>query len=258
MNCSVDELSVDPSYQRSIDNPTSRALIKKIAREWDWSLFQLLVVSRRPDGELYVVDGQHRLEAARLRGDLRDLPCSVYDFRLVSHEADAFVALNQQRKPLTRLDLFKGAVIGGGDTTANHILALITGAGLTLAPHTNYACFKPGQIAAIGGICKAYKMAGPDITARALAVLANAYRGEVLRFAGTIFPAIVATIVDLKLPRAADDLLEVTVSGLTQLEWAEEINRTAVQKGIGRPTAAAQALIEVYLEAASEDGVAAA
>ena len=114
MNCTVGELSVDPSYQRSIDNPSSRALIKKIAREWDWSLFQLLVVSRRPTGELYVVDGQHRLEAARLRGDLHDLPCSVYDFQFVAHEADAFVALNQQRKPLTRLDLFKGAVTGGG------------------------------------------------------------------------------------------------------------------------------------------------
>ena len=114
MNCSLAELNVDCSYQRSIDSPSSRALIKRIAGEWDWSLFQLLVVSRRPDGELYVVDGQHRLEAARMRGDLHDLPCSVYDFRLVSHEADAFVALNQQRKPLTRLDLFKGSVIGGG------------------------------------------------------------------------------------------------------------------------------------------------
>lgn len=113
MNCTIGELRVDASYQRSIDNGKSRALIRKIARTWDWSLFQLLVVSRRPDGELYIVDGQHRWEAARLRRDLYDLPCSVYDFASVGDEATAFVALNQERKPLGALDLFKAAVEGG-------------------------------------------------------------------------------------------------------------------------------------------------
>ena len=114
MNCTIGELNVDPSYQRSVENGPSRVLIRKIAREWDWSLFQLLVVSRRPDGALYVVDGQHRLEAARLRRDLYDLPCSVYDFATTGDEADAFVAINQQRKPLGALDLFRAAVEGGG------------------------------------------------------------------------------------------------------------------------------------------------
>ena len=253
MNCTLEELGVDPSYQRSIDNPSSRALIKKIAHEWDWSLFQLLVVSRRPSGDLYVVDGQHRLAAATLRGDLHDLPSSVYDFQHVSHEADVFVALNRQRKPLTRLDLFKGAVAGGGDTDANHVLALITTAGLTLAPHTNYATFKPGQISAIGNIAKAFRMSGPDITGRALNVLSRAYEGEVLRFAGTIFPAIVGTITNLKLPPEADELLEVVISGLTQAEWAEEFTAAALRQGTARPAAAIAAMTEIYLEAAQEE-----
>jgi ParB-like chromosome segregation protein Spo0J len=69
---------------------------------WDWSLCQPLAVAKRDDGGLMVVDGQHRLEAARLRGDIEDLPCVVTAYRNAGDEAAAFVALNQQRRPLAR------------------------------------------------------------------------------------------------------------------------------------------------------------
>lgn len=253
MNCTIGELQVDPAYQRGTDNGTSRALIRKIAREWDWSLFQLLVVSRRPDGGLYVVDGQHRWEAARLRRDLYDLPCSVYDFPSVAEEAAAFVALNQQRKPLGALDLFRAAVEGGGDAGAIEVMRLITQAGLSLAGHTNFTAWKPGQISNISGIRKAHKMHGPDVTGRALRLLASAFEGEVLRYGGTLFPGIVTTIAELKLPRDADELLEVSLSGLSQAEWAEEIAHVAARHAIHRTRAAARALTEIYLEAAGEE-----
>jgi hypothetical protein len=51
----------------------SQALIRQIARHWDWDLCLPLVVSRRADGSLYVIDGQHRLAAARIRGDIDHL-----------------------------------------------------------------------------------------------------------------------------------------------------------------------------------------
>lgn len=101
-------------------------------------------------------------------------------------------------------------------------------------------------------------MHGPDITGRALGLMARAFEGEVLRYGGTLFPGIVAAIAELKLPRAADELLEVAISGLSQAEWAEEIAHVAARKAIHRTTAAAQALIEIYLEAAGEDEEAAA
>lgn len=101
-------------------------------------------------------------------------------------------------------------------------------------------------------------MVGPDITGRALVVLSRAYAGEVLRFAGAIFPAIVGAIVDLKLTRDVDELLEVTISGLTQEEWAQEFARTAARDGISRPAAAIKAITEVFLEAAGDEGQAVA
>lgn len=67
------ELSVDQSYQRSIDNEGSRRLIASIAANFDWRLCAPLVVSRRSDGSKVIIDGQHRWAAAVRRGDLLQL-----------------------------------------------------------------------------------------------------------------------------------------------------------------------------------------
>src|SRR5947207_2595614 len=78
--CAPGELAVDASYQRGLEDTRSRDLIKRIAAHWNWDLCQPLVVARRQGGALYVIDGQHRLEAARQRGDIAQLPCVVLDY----------------------------------------------------------------------------------------------------------------------------------------------------------------------------------
>lgn len=55
----LDRLSVDGAYQRSTDNEASRRLIAGIASKFDWRLCAPLVVSRRGDHELVIIDGQH-------------------------------------------------------------------------------------------------------------------------------------------------------------------------------------------------------
>ena len=59
----LDELHIDESYQRSLQNH-----VKIIARDWNPTKCDPLKINFREDGNLYVWDGQHRLEAARLRG----------------------------------------------------------------------------------------------------------------------------------------------------------------------------------------------
>ena len=63
------ELTVDYSYQRTIDNEGSRRLITSIAANFDWRLCVPLVVSRRMDGTKVIIDGQHRWAAAVRRGE---------------------------------------------------------------------------------------------------------------------------------------------------------------------------------------------
>lgn len=122
------DLHLDDSYQRSIDIGPSQKLVRKIAVNWDWGLCQPLIVAKRDDGSLWVVDGQHRLAAARLRPDIYDLPCVVVHSAAASDEAAMFVALNQQRRPLTALDLFRasleaGAYLGAGAQVQDMVLS---------------------------------------------------------------------------------------------------------------------------------------
>lgn len=185
------ELQVDHQYQRSLEARASQRLINKLAQHWNWDLCQPLVVSRRSEGELYVIDGQHRWEAAKMRGDIAQLPCVVVEYRSAADEAASFVNLNQQRRPLSKLDLFKAAV-ASEDKQACAILEAMEYAGLMLAPHQNYISWKPGMVSNIGGIEASWRDHGPEVTGEALQALAQGFSGQVLRYAGTIFPGIAA------------------------------------------------------------------
>jgi hypothetical protein len=193
----IGALRLDPAYQRSTDNGPSRSLILRLANEWDWRLCQPLAVARRVDliERLFVIDGQHRLEAARLRGDIAELPCTVADYSSVAEEADGFVRMNRNRKALSRLDLYK-ASLQSGDPHAAAINEALAEAGLTMAPHSNNLSWKPGMVGNIGGIEASWREYGPEATRLALRMLGEAFAGQVLSYAGTIFPGIAAIVAD--------------------------------------------------------------
>lgn len=214
------ELQIDPGYQRSILQANSQTLIRRIAQFWDWGLCQPLAVARRDDGTLMVVDGQHRLEAARLRRDIAHLPCVITSYANAGDEAAAFVALNQQRRPLTALDLFKAAV-AAEDEAALAILKLLKDNGLSVAPHMNYISWKPGMVSNIPGIKRSYRVHGPKTTSAALEALSRGFHGLVLRYAGSIFPGLCDFIAEeIRVGRVVDRTkIADTLGSLTQKEW---------------------------------------
>ena len=237
----VGELQIDPSYQRAIDTGPSQSLIRKIAMYWDWGLCQPLAVSRRPDGALTIVDGQHRASAAKLRGDIPHLPCVITAYSSAGDEAAAFVALNQMRRPLSALDLFKAAV-AAEDTEALLILDCLTSAGLSLAPHSNYTAW--GAVQNVGGLRECLRGKGERVLRGSLLVLAAAYGGEVLRYAGTIFPGVAHVVDDaLRLRSSSKEILEQfapIIAAKTQVQWARDIQRLSGETGCARRDAAKQ------------------
>lgn len=234
--CRPDELRIDPAYQRDIANGASQSLVRKIAMYWNWDLCQPLVVARRTDfiDRLFVIDGQHRLEAARQRRDIEQLPCVILNFESVADEAASFVHLNQQRRPLTKLDVFKAAV-ASGDTEANAIVAAMTDAGLSIAPHQNYISWKPGMVANIGGMENAWRSHGAKVAETAMRALAQGFLGQVLRYAGTIFPGVVAVCADEIGERgvfeeARFERFLTTLGRRSQQEWRAEIARIRAEE----------------------------
>lgn len=239
--CLPDQLEIDPRYQRSIENGESQALIADIALNWHWGRAQVLTVSRR-DGKLYVVDGQHRLAAAKLRGDIQQLPCLIEDFTDVAEEAALFNDLNDKRRPVSAIDKFRAALVAG-DAECIAIGAALERAGLTLAPHSNPTSWKPGQLANIGGIKAAWNTHGPAATELAMSVMAEAFCGQVLSYAGTIFPGLAAVCVGRGGEGVIDDAalarLLKALASQSQQEWRTWILMDMASSGVGRVAAAA-------------------
>lgn len=103
-------ISADRDYQRKI----SEGKVTRIAAEWSWIGCGALLVAYRPDSnEYFVMDGQHRLEAAKRRSDITSLPCMVFEIDDIKEESSGFYRANVERKPLTFSAKFNALLIAG-------------------------------------------------------------------------------------------------------------------------------------------------
>lgn len=185
----LDRLSVDPAYQRATDGPASRRIIRRMIQEWNWSLCQPLSVSRRAGGALFVLDGQHRLQGARERGDILYLPCVIASNLDRADEANTFVKLNTERQKLGENDVFIG-LLSAGDEHAVRVQTLLDAAGWTLARHRGTHKFKPGELLCAPLLVKMLKARGEGAVRFALSVLRAAYPETRITITATLLAAL--------------------------------------------------------------------
>lgn len=138
--------------------------------------------------------------------------------------------MNQRRRALSKLDVFKAAV-ASGDSEASAIARALDDVDLSIATTTNPTVWKPGMISNIGGIQQCWKRNGAARTRASLHILSNAFAGQVLRYAGTLFPGIAALVAELTAEGDAliwkdgeQALMLIEMLGETpQNEWREAI-----------------------------------
>lgn len=188
-------LSVDPNYQRSIDNVASRRLISSIAASFDWRLFSSLIVSARPDGSRVIIDGQHRWAAAVKRGDLTHLPCCSFSYPTPEDEARMFILANRARKAMNRLDDFYAA-LAAADEDALEIQRLVTESGLTVSRNMSAAARQPGEITFTSSIAAALRRHGDQVVSASLTSLSEAFKGVALAQGSSVFNALVMLFAD--------------------------------------------------------------
>lgn len=114
----VDKLKTE-DYQRVLNT----AFAKDIANDWKESEVGVIVVSYR-DGFYRVVDGQHRVYAARIK-KLPVLMCEIHQGLTHEQEAALFIALTKKRKALLTYDLYNAALVAkeGWALNVNAIVA---------------------------------------------------------------------------------------------------------------------------------------
>lgn len=104
-------LHVDPAYQRRVW--TNR--VARMAANWSWvSCGTLLVAQRGKDaktGTYFIIDGQHRWEAAKALDHVKELPCLCFQLDDIKDEAIGFLAANTERKYPSLAEQFKALLI---------------------------------------------------------------------------------------------------------------------------------------------------
>jgi hypothetical protein len=152
MMLSVHSVSVDRRYQRG----ENRQKAMEIAREWNWNAVKAISVARRPDGSLFGYDGQHTLVAAKLRGDIQEVPCLVREIETVADEAKAFLATNSKQTKPTKAEMHHAGA-AGADPLANMIQGVLDEFNIELTKST----YGPRKTTAIGSF---YGVVGPKPT----------------------------------------------------------------------------------------------
>lgn len=151
-NLSIDSLTVlSPTEIRELgltdEQVVQRALrprrVAKIAREWDPTAVGIVTVSERDNGDLILLDGQHRKAAALLRRSKDEAVTATFTCRVLSglsrqEEAELFLKLNNTAHP-TRLDTFLVGITAG-DPVAVDIAAMVErqGYAISTAPGPQY------------------------------------------------------------------------------------------------------------------------
>ncbi|MEA2754735.1 MAG: hypothetical protein QOJ54_1024 [Aliidongia sp.] len=149
-------LSIDPGYQRTIEGRVSQAAIAKIARNFQWSCFGVaMVAQQRYGGDGWaIIDGQHRVEAARRVG-LKTVPCIVVVADDPRHQAAIFLATNETRVKVNPYAIHH-AKLAAGDEAACATSQLAHQAGIEIPRfpiQRNHLA--PGQTLALATITQA-------------------------------------------------------------------------------------------------------
>jgi hypothetical protein len=242
----IGRLRVDETYQRMTEGSHSRRIIVGMTKCWDWRLCQPLNVSRREDGSMWVVDGQHRLAGARERGDIPHLPCVVTHHEGTADEAFTFVALNQKRQKLSQGDVFN-AMLAAGDQDAARVAHLVERAGLSFARSHTPATWKPGQLFCGPALVKSIKLYGDIVVANALVAVGEAFAGKILERGATILNSLTLIYTDdAKRPGFDPDQFIAALGSVSQLDWIAFAADTREQRG--RSVSFREALAIAFME----------
>lgn len=196
---SIADLVVDESYQREIRGK-GRANVTSIAEAFAWIKFSPVVASPVAGGKFAIIDGQHRVTAARLIG-IELVPCQVVVAdRAV--QAAAFAAINAATTRVSQMQIFASR-LAAEDSEARAIASACAEAGVQLLRYpVSAADIKPGQTMAIGTVEAIWRSSGARILVPALSCITRTKNNKPGALAAGVIRAVASALVERQ------DLLE--------------------------------------------------
>ncbi len=222
-------------YQRQLSNE----FVQEMAGNWDPKVAGAIVVNRRPNGALYVIDGQHRTAAAKTAGEKLILAV-VFD-NLSRQQEAAMRVRGNVRKAEQPQEAFR-AKLASGDKESLAIVAIAEeyGAKINTVPNGKVG------IDCIGTIEKLYRKDDGELLRRTLDVMTRAWgtvsgehaRVGVLRAVAHVLEVNADEVDDARL---VDRLQQEGTTGLRM-----KANSNQATWGGSKATNFYRALVEVY------------
>jgi hypothetical protein len=167
VDIAIGQLNIDTTYQALA--PRNPRLIKDIGKNFDMAEFGRLRVARRANGALFIFDGRHRWEGAKLAG-VHSVPCDIYDVPDRKREIELFLACNTKIRKVPQGMLFM-AEVAAGDEEAVSLNRLVQEAGLAIVDaNSSKQEFAVPKVACIGALKSLYGHGSPSYAKRATPV----------------------------------------------------------------------------------------
>jgi hypothetical protein len=216
----ITSLRVDNSYQ---DRPREK-MVAQIVQNFSEALLGIAVIAERPDGTLYVVDGETRRQAMLEMGmTSRRMRCQVFKTMGSKQEALLFSLLNsnQSRRPIKLLQKMQAYYKAGID------------GGLGEAVHECGFSFERGKTQLRGPdfIRKAWELdRDGTVMKKSLLGARHAWGDAAFTVHGYIFLGI-ALLFKSQLPRPIDAQVRRALKGTTPTEIVDEMAKKYVKHG---------------------------
>ena len=244
------EFSLDLKVQRQLNEDRA----DKMAEDFQPHALGLVTASKRTDGHIYVLDGSHRVSAARKARYDGLIATRLFENLTLKEEAALFLNLNNSRA-VQAIDRFK-VRITQGEPVASGINDVLKRYGLHVDWANNQSL---GTISAIGALEKVYKGAGireegayPDLVDKLCDVIMKAWGKDGANNDRSLFSATViqglGTFIAIYNKRIDMERLVTCLQNTTprQIITNTRVLKDAKLKGSQMAMNAAQVILNLY------------
>ncbi len=179
------DLVIDRTYQREAHGFHAHRILSK----FQWAYFQCVTVTDIGKGKFAVIDGQHRVLAARNHPLLTEVPVVVVDAPTVALQAQGFVTMNEVHKRITPIEMY-WAGIAAENPDYLELESVLKAVGVKVHHVSGYSVLPAMTTCAVGTCLKNLRRSGRDSIENALRLLATTWPNKHSVFVSTLIDAV--------------------------------------------------------------------
>ena len=187
----IDDLIIDRTYQREC-SPTHA---QSILVNFRWAYFQAITVTRLESGRYAVLDGQHRVIAARIHPEIKVLPAICVAAPSIEEQAASFSIINRTHRYVSPVELYFAA-LAANDPAVVGLEACLRRCGVSVASGvaSGSRLLPAGQLRTVAKVRSIYERFGDAHLSEVLTAIAEAWPNKPAQYSNWSISAVSASL----------------------------------------------------------------